>query len=75
MGERCQALALLPASLEAGYRHETAAGGKSSSWGGGVLWSSDDKLWHMCKCCARPTLVSQTPTDLLYVRVHQTLRR
>lgn len=32
-GDRCQALALLPASLDAGYRHVTVDGKNVSSWG------------------------------------------
>jgi hypothetical protein len=47
-GERCQTLALEPASLTAGYRHVSAVDGTNqSSWGGSVLWSSEDKHWHM----------------------------
>jgi hypothetical protein len=46
-GDRCQTLALLPANLSAGYRHVTESGQNISSWGGSVIWSSEDKLWHM----------------------------
>jgi hypothetical protein len=46
-GDRCQTLALEPASLTAGYRHVFADGTNASSWGGSVLWSEEDKLWHM----------------------------
>jgi hypothetical protein len=46
-GEHCQTLSLLPASLDAGYRHKSASGQSISSWGGAVLWSDEDNLWHM----------------------------
>lgn len=46
-GARCQTLALLPASLNAGYRGITADGKVLSSWGGSVLYSNETKLYHM----------------------------
>jgi hypothetical protein len=46
-GARCQTLALLPASLGAGYRGIGAAGANLSSWGGAVLWSNETGRYHM----------------------------
>ena len=46
-GEHCSMLNLLPATKGHGYRNTSAAGLRVSSWGGGVIWDEQSRLWNM----------------------------